>query len=329
MGMSDDGAAMKMLRRVASLVSPLMTKRGWVLPLLREFVPDNANLLGVNVNRGQEIRLRLRPGHSLDTFYDLDFVLGTMLHELTHNIRGPHDAEFYRNLDMLSKEHDDNVAGGWTGAGFDSAGIRLGGGRRKVDEGEARAIALRAALEREKIGKIMIPAGGRKLGGSLAGKEKTMSPGEMAAMAAERRLKDRVWCGSKGDGGHSHVHVISDDEESDSEDDVTIRKGKNAGVFIGRISETLGMSSMLMATQQREPDQLRSMPPSEDKRHEAIADAALIGVVSIDRRVAKDRHASDRRLDVRDMLPPQRTRFKHLRGVRTAVPIFISSVNVT
>ncbi|KAJ3247670.1 hypothetical protein HDU78_003476 [Chytriomyces hyalinus] len=255
MGLSDDIAAMKMLRRVASLVSPLMTKRGWVLPLLREFVPDNANLLGVNVNRGQEIRLRLRPSHSLDTFYDLDFVLGvvplldtiltnflihaqTMLHELTHNIRGPHDAEFYRNLDMLSKEHDDNVAGGWTGAGFDSAGIRLGGGVRKVDEGEARAIALRAALEREKKGRIMIPAGGRKLGGSLAGKEKTMTPGEMAAMAAERRLKDRVWCGSKGDGGHSHVHVISDDDDdSDSEDDVGKRKGKNAGPSTASISD--------------------------------------------------------------------------------------------
>ncbi|KAI8837947.1 WLM domain-containing protein [Chytriomyces cf. hyalinus JEL632] len=237
MGLSDDTAAMKMLRRVASLVSPLMTKRAWVLPLLREFVPDNANLLGVNVNRGQEIRLRLRPSHSLDTFYDLDFVLGTMLHELTHNIRGPHDAEFYRNLDMLSKEHDDNVSGGWTGAGFDSAGTRLGGGVRKVDEGEARAIALRAALEREKKGRIMIPAGGRKLGGSLAGKEKTMSPGEMAAMAAERRLKDRVWCGSKGDGGHSHVHVISDDDgDSDSEDDVAIRKGKNAGPSTASIS---------------------------------------------------------------------------------------------
>lgn len=38
--------ALHMLQRVASLVKPIMRKRGWVLPVLAEFFPDNPNLLG-------------------------------------------------------------------------------------------------------------------------------------------------------------------------------------------------------------------------------------------------------------------------------------------
>lgn len=38
--------ALHMLQHVASLVKPIMRKRGWVLPVLAEFFPDNPNLLG-------------------------------------------------------------------------------------------------------------------------------------------------------------------------------------------------------------------------------------------------------------------------------------------
>lgn len=38
--------ALKRLQRIASLVKPIMRKRGWVLPVLAEFFPDNPNLLG-------------------------------------------------------------------------------------------------------------------------------------------------------------------------------------------------------------------------------------------------------------------------------------------
>ena len=38
--------ALKFLQRIASLVKPIMRKRGWVLPILAEFFPDNPNLLG-------------------------------------------------------------------------------------------------------------------------------------------------------------------------------------------------------------------------------------------------------------------------------------------
>lgn len=38
--------ALHILKKVASLVKPIMRKHGWVLPVLAEFFPDSPNLLG-------------------------------------------------------------------------------------------------------------------------------------------------------------------------------------------------------------------------------------------------------------------------------------------
>jgi hypothetical protein len=38
--------ALQILKRIASLVKPIMRKHNWVLPVLAEFFPDDANLLG-------------------------------------------------------------------------------------------------------------------------------------------------------------------------------------------------------------------------------------------------------------------------------------------
>ena len=50
----------------------------------------------------REIRVRLREPHDEAQFLAYDCVLGTMLHELAHTIRGPHDAQFYKLLDELT-----------------------------------------------------------------------------------------------------------------------------------------------------------------------------------------------------------------------------------
>ena len=39
-------------------VEPIMKKRGWIVHHYMEFLPAEANLLGINVNRGQEIKIR-------------------------------------------------------------------------------------------------------------------------------------------------------------------------------------------------------------------------------------------------------------------------------
>lgn len=88
---------------------------------------------GLNVNGGRgktsEIRLRLRPHHAPGAFLPYEDVLGTMLHEITHNVRSPHDAQFYKILDEVTKECEDFMARGvsGTGTGFDGPSMgRLG-----------------------------------------------------------------------------------------------------------------------------------------------------------------------------------------------------------
>lgn len=43
--------------------------------MMEEFVPQNAGLLGVNINRGQKIRIRLRPPSDEGESYVLDVVV--------------------------------------------------------------------------------------------------------------------------------------------------------------------------------------------------------------------------------------------------------------
>ena len=65
--------------------------------------PRSPRLLGLNVGKGIEVKLRLRrDGRDLD-FIPYEEVLDTMLHELCHSERGPHDAQFYKLWDELRK----------------------------------------------------------------------------------------------------------------------------------------------------------------------------------------------------------------------------------
>lgn len=106
------------------------------VPRLAEFFPSNASLLGININGGggrtAEIRLRLRHasgGAASAHFLSYESVLGTMLHELTHNVHGPHNASFYKLLEEVTTECEDLIARGvsGSGAGFDAASAgRLG-----------------------------------------------------------------------------------------------------------------------------------------------------------------------------------------------------------
>ena len=45
-GLPRSDEALTLLRRIASLVKPIMRKNGWRLPVLAEFFPESANLLG-------------------------------------------------------------------------------------------------------------------------------------------------------------------------------------------------------------------------------------------------------------------------------------------
>ncbi|KAF8559943.1 WLM-domain-containing protein [Imleria badia] len=184
--------ALPMLQRVASLVKPIMRKHGWVLPTLAEFFPDSPNLL--DVNGGEKILLRLRSAWAPDTFLEEDPVVRTMLHELTHNMHGPHDEKFYKFLAELEDEYDALQRSGYAGEGFFSPGHRLGAGvSHDLPPYLARVRALEAA-ERRRRAETLTTGSGR-LGGRSSALEK-LNPRELAARAAERRKRDEVLCGS-------------------------------------------------------------------------------------------------------------------------------------
>ncbi|RID49235.1 hypothetical protein BRARA_H00048 [Brassica rapa] len=95
--------ARKILEKVANQVQPIMTRRKWRVKLLSEFCPTNPRLLGVNVNRGVQVKLRLRRVNNDGDFLSYHEILDTMLHELCHNAHGPHNASFYKLWDELRK----------------------------------------------------------------------------------------------------------------------------------------------------------------------------------------------------------------------------------
>ncbi|KAI9138839.1 WLM domain-containing protein, partial [Paraphysoderma sedebokerense] len=158
--------ALRLLRKVASMVKPIMKNRGWKVGLLREFYPKNSALLGMNKNRGQEIMIRLRPHYDDKVFLEFNDILGTMLHELVHIVQGPHDQKFYALLDQLWEEYEKLVDSGFSGDGFESEGIRLGVGvSHNLPPEEARRRALAAAEKRRIQNELMINPGGVRLGG--------------------------------------------------------------------------------------------------------------------------------------------------------------------
>lgn len=220
----DEPAARALLDRIAKQIQPIMRRRKWRVKVLSEFSPKNPRLLGLNVNRGVEVKLRLRrDGRDLD-FIPYEEVLDTMLHELAHIARGPHDAQFYKLWDELRKECEELVAKGITGPGqgFDGTGRRLGGFSIHPPPPSLRQAALTAAQKRARNG-ALLPSGPRKLGGNNAIMS-ALSPIQAAAMAAERRMQDDLWCGSHNDSG------IDDSEDVvilEQPPNLTTRDGKN------------------------------------------------------------------------------------------------------
>ena len=71
--------------------------------------------------------------------------------------------------------------------------------RHPVSMTEAKRRAAESAEKRRQRNNNMMPSGGVKLGeGILAINkqlEKDLSPSQMAAMMAEKRAKDNIWCG--------------------------------------------------------------------------------------------------------------------------------------
>lgn len=90
-----------------------------------------------------------------------------------------------------------------SGEGFDMPGRRLGGYSRQPPLSSLRQTALAAAENRARVGSLL-PAGPKRLGGDKSIMS-ALTPAQAAAMAAERRYQDDLWCG---------LEEIVDEEEN-------------------------------------------------------------------------------------------------------------------
>ncbi|CAL8575369.1 hypothetical protein XPA_001297 [Xanthoria parietina] len=177
-----EAEALQTLRKIASLVKPIMRQRGWRVGILTEFYPPEQNLLGLNWNRGQKICLRLRYPGDERQFLPLEQVVDTMLHELCHNVHGPHNEAFHNLWNQLRDEHESLLRKGYTGEGFLSEGRKLGGSTRRIPMHEAQRRA-RAAAEKRRT---LAAGSGQKLGGS--GVRRGADIRKVIADAAQRRI---------------------------------------------------------------------------------------------------------------------------------------------
>lgn len=181
--------ALFMLRKIGSVVKPIMRQRSWRVGTLAEFYPSQSNLLGLNINHGQKINLRLRHAGDATQFLRFEDVVDTMLHELCHNVIGPHNQAFHALWDQLRDEHEALVRKGYTGEGFLGRGHSLGGGGR-IPRHEANRLARQAAEQR----RLRNQGSGQRLGGTgiLRGQDARA----VIADAVERRLRIERGCAS-------------------------------------------------------------------------------------------------------------------------------------
>lgn len=180
--------ALKLLQKLSSYVFPLCKQRRYRISSLSEFNPSNKGLLGMNVNR-KKILIRLRDPHDINQFNSWEFVLGTLVHELTHMEISEHSAAFYKLMDELHDEVE-KLQNDATRIGMSDNFYTLGGG--KINKDAATVEAGKAAIKRFQN---PLKGGVNTLGGASSKKLPTKEElRQLAADAAERRINDNKWC---------------------------------------------------------------------------------------------------------------------------------------
>jgi len=216
-----EAEALQTLRKVASLVKPIMRQRGWIVGTLAEFWPPEKNLLGINWNKGQKICLRLRYPYDERQFLPIEEVVDTMMHELCHIVHGPHDEAFHKLWNQLRDEHESLLRKGYTGEGFLSSGHKLGGGR--IPMHEARRQARLAAEKRQTLN----AGSGQKLGGRSVRRGEDIR--KVIADAATRRGTVERGCASGTERGQGLVEETTRNgfrtkaEEDDANEDAILQ----------------------------------------------------------------------------------------------------------
>ncbi|AJV32178.1 Wss1p [Saccharomyces cerevisiae FostersB] len=203
--------ALNLIKEIAHKVSYLMKENHFKVTNLVEFYPRDQRLLGMNVNHGSKIMLRLRCSTDEFQFLPMECIMGTMLHELTHNLFGPHDKKFYNKLDEL-------IGRQWV---IEQRGLYdtfLGNGQRLGGRANLRSNRYPMTGISTNTGIVRKRGKGVKLGSlnpeGISSIDRGNSPRELAAFAAERRYRDDRWCGETK---NNKDQIISDNISSSLE----------------------------------------------------------------------------------------------------------------
>lgn len=180
----------------------VMKEKGWEVGMLTEMPPEGkvgispVCILGLNVNAGQEIQLRLRTD-DLKGFRKYQAIRDTLCHELAHNVHGDHDGRF-KALNSEIKQKVDGISGAKRSLLADGSSFDLGSNQNHwsfLGDEEEDSDGLRKLME--ETAKLS----GRALGGHE--KRMPLTPTEAAAEAAMRRsLAQLGYAAEDGDDGY-------------------------------------------------------------------------------------------------------------------------------
>ncbi|KIK52349.1 hypothetical protein GYMLUDRAFT_49963 [Collybiopsis luxurians FD-317 M1] len=102
----EPSSALNLLQRLSDdpAIRHIMQKHKFTVGILTELAPhEHPELLGLNENAGQQIKLRLRTDR-YDGFRTYKEVRRVLCHELTHNVWGDHDNNFKELNSLLNRE---------------------------------------------------------------------------------------------------------------------------------------------------------------------------------------------------------------------------------
>jgi len=192
---SDKDHANSLLHEIVKLTAPIIHENNFKVGTVCEMFPKDPNLLGLNVNRGQKILIRLRYHSNDRLFLPLSDLVGTFLHELTHNIYGAHDSKFYKFLDNLKSRYETLQYNKISLNGYRCEENRLGTnslslGYLSLQQKRIKAHTPKFKSETRQLGTLL------EITNSKVLKPDMKSLRDLRLQAIERMRKDSKWCNS-------------------------------------------------------------------------------------------------------------------------------------
>lgn len=168
-------AARALLDRALVPINELLKQHRWRVLKVSEFFPKNDNLLGLNVNHGQHVKVRMRPHFNRNEFFAYEEIVCTLVHEVVHNTISPHDASFWALYHKLVAEAELFLSA--TAEGRSAAGVTNAAGAGGMDPAAPEAAPV-----------VPFAGEGRRLGGAAKPPPSAEEMRRRCAEAAARRV---------------------------------------------------------------------------------------------------------------------------------------------